>query len=222
MTKISTNYLPVLTAAYAVCLILANITSVKLVSIFDSLTIDGGFIFFPITYIINDIVTEVYGFRVSKRMIWTGFSTAIFAAIGVQIINAMPPSSDWYNQSAFEQTLGLSTRIFAASLISYLFGEFLNSMLLAAMKVQTEGRYQSARFIISSIFGALIENFLFYVLAFYGQVTFDVLLQMMALQYILKICYELLFLPLSCYLANKLKELEGIDYYDKKTKFNIL
>ncbi len=198
---------------------MANITSNKLVDLFGWLTVDAGF-FFPITYVINDIATEVYGFKNSRKIIWMGFFANVLALMAIYIVMFLPPSVHWNNQDAFEKVFSLSGRIFIASLISYLFGEFINSISLSKLKVYTKGKYIGMRFIVSTVLGVAIENTMFYLLAFLFVLPFHVIVEMICSQYLLKVIFEIFILPLSCFIALKLKKLEHFDYYDVKTKFN--
>lgn len=214
-------YLLLLASIYSVCLVISNIASNKLVDLFG-FNIDGGFIFFPLTYIINDVLTEVYGFKTARQIIWTALFANIFAVVGIYIVIYLPTSTEWAHQKAFEQVFDLSGRIFFASLTSYLVGEFINSITLAKMKVFTQGLYMPIRFIVSTIIGAAIENSLFYFIAFWGVLEFGLIVEMMTVQYLLKILYEIVILPFSCNLANFLKKREKLDHYDTETNFTPL
>lgn len=215
------SYLLQLSAIYTVCLVISNIASNKLVDFFG-FNIDGGFIFFPLTYVLNDIITEVYGFKTARKVIWTALFANIFTVCGLYLVINLPSSHEWHHQQAFEQVFDLSARIFFASLTSYIIGEMINSIMLAKMKVLTHGLYMPFRFIASTIVGAALENSLFYFIAFYGVFDTSLILEMMTVQYILKVLYEIAILPVSCPLANYLKRKENIDYYDDKTKFSIV
>lgn len=198
------SYILILGIIFSTCLIISNIASNKLVDLFG-LTIDAGFIFFPLTYVINDIVTEVYGFKTSRKIIYSALFANIFAVLAIYFVIHLPTSPQWHNQEAFEATFELTTRIFIASLISYLFGELINAFTLSKMKEYSKGKYMGARFIVSTIIGGAIENTLFYFIAFLGAFKFSLIIEMMMIQYVLKILYEILLLPFSCYIAKYLK-----------------
>ncbi|MFI4983650.1 MAG: queuosine precursor transporter [Rickettsiales bacterium] len=214
--------LTILAVLYCVSLVQANIVSNKLIQLAGFLTIDAGFLFFPITYIINDIVTEVYGFKIARKIIWIGLFANAFAALNLYIVINFPPSPHFEHQGAFEQVFSSSMRIFAASMISYLFGEFLNSMLLSKLKVITAGRYMSSRFITSTIVGAAVENTLFYLIAFSFSLPWEVIFEMMLIQYLLKIFYEVILLPITLTVTTKLKKFDKTDIFDRKESFNPL
>lgn len=213
------SYFTLLAVIYSVCLVVSNIASNKLVNLFG-FYIDAGFIFFPLTYIINDVLTEVYGFKASRQVIWSALFANLFALLGIYLVVRLPSAADWEHQAAFEQVFALSERIFLASVISYFIGEFINSITLAKMKVITKGYYMPVRFITSTIIGAAIENCLFYLIAFSFALEWKIIFEMMMVQYILKIVYEIIILPFSCMLANFLKKVEQIDYYDNNTIFS--
>jgi len=204
---------------YSALLILSNLTAAKIIAV-GGMNLTAALLFFPLTYIFDDVLTEVYGFKMSRRIIWLGLFANAIVTFGGMLAAALPPASFWPNQAAFETVFSLSLRIFIASSIGYLCGEFINSVLMAKIKVWTQGRHFWLRAILSSCCGVGLDTLLFCSIAFYGTMPFKELWHMMLLIYMIKICYEIIALPLSYKLANYLKRLDNVDYYDYTTRFN--
>jgi uncharacterized integral membrane protein (TIGR00697 family) len=181
----------------------------------------AGVIFFPISYVIGDVLTEVYGYARARRCIWAGFAAMLFMALMSWIVVAMPPARSWHGQEAYEQVFGQVPRIVFASIIAFWAGEFANSLVLAKMKVWTEGRFLWARTIGSTVAGQGIDSLLFYPLAFYGVPGWSVeaLLMVMATQFVLKVGWEALLTPFTYGVVDWLKRREGVDVYDAQTDF---
>lgn len=213
------RYLDLITAVFVAVLIISNIASSKITS-FGPFTLDAGTILFPLTYIFGDILTEVYGFARARRVIWIGFLCSILMAATFMIVGALPPAADWPNQKAYDAILGLTPRIVAASMIAYFFGEFLNSFILAKLKLVTKGKYLWVRTIGSTLVGELFDTLLFITIAFWGVLPLPVLISIFVSNYIFKVGVEVLFTPVTYGITNKLKKVEHEDYYDKKTNFN--
>jgi queuosine precursor transporter len=182
-------------------------------------TFGAGVLFFPISYIFGDILTEVYGYARARKVIWCGFAAMAFAALMATIVVALPPAAGWPNQAAYETVFGQTPRIVAASMIAYCCGEFVNSFVLAKMKLAAGGKRMSVRFVVSTICGEGIDSLLFYPIAFYGVWSNDLLVKVMAAQWGLKVAVEVLFLPLTVLIVKALKKAENEDYYDKDTAF---
>ena len=182
----------------------------------------AGVLFFPISYVFGDILTEVYGYARSRRVIWSGFAALVFASIMASIIVKLPPAPFWHNQGAYEIAFGSTWRIALASLIAFLCGEFVNSFVLAKMKIWTAGRWLWTRTIGSTIFGEGVDSLLFYPLAFYasGIIPNDKLLPVMLTQFIAKVGVEVVFTPITYKIVAWLKRVEHEDYYDRNTNFN--
>ncbi len=182
----------------------------------------AGVIFFPISYIFGDILTEVYGYAKARRVIWAGFGALIFASVMASIVVALPPAPFWKHQSAYEIAFGNAWRVVAASMIAYFCGEFVNSFVLAKMKIWTEGRALWMRTIGSTIFGEAVDSAIFYPLAFYntGIIPNEVLPQVMLAQFITKTAVEVVFTPVTYVIVGFLKRHEHEDYYDRDTNFN--
>jgi hypothetical protein len=184
----------------------------------------AGVLFFPISYIFGDILTEVYGYSRARRVIWAGFGALGFAAIMASIVVALPPAPNWPNQSAFEIAFGNTWRIVIASMTAYFCGEFVNSFVLAKMKVWTNGRLMGGRFVASTVAGEAVDSAIFYPLAFLGSgIMPDALvLQLTISQFVAKTFVEIAFLPITYRIVAFLKRAEREDYYDRTTDFNPL
>jgi len=187
-----------------------------------TLAFGAGVLFFPISYVFGDILTEVYGYARSRRVIWSGFAALAFASIMAWVIVKLPPAPFWHNQGAYEIAFGSTWRIALASLIAFVCGEFVNSFVLAKMKVWTAGRWLWTRTIGSTIFGEGVDSLLFYPLAFYasGIIPNDKLLPVMLAQFITKVGVEVVFTPITYKIVAWLKRVEHEDYYDRNTNFN--
>jgi hypothetical protein len=190
--------------------------------LFGALTFGAGVLFFPISYVFGDVLTEVYGYARSRRVIWTGFAALAFASLMAWVVVQLPPAPFWTNQAAYETAFGSTWRIALASLIAFACGEFVNSFVLAKMKILTEGRHLWTRTIGSTIFGEGVDSLLFYPLAFFGTgiIPDDKLPLVMTAQFFTKVGVEIVFTPLTYKIVAWLKAAEHEDYYDRKTDFN--
>jgi queuosine precursor transporter len=187
--------------------------------IIGAFTFGAGVLFFPLSYVFGDILTEVYGYARARKVIWAGFGAMAFAAIMATVVVNLPPAPGWPNQAAYETVFGQTPRIVAASMIAYFCGEFVNSYVLAKMKLAADGRQMSVRFVVSTIFGEGVDSLLFYPIAFYGIWGNDLLLKVMAAQWGLKVLVEIVMLPLTVKIVTALKRAEQEDFYDRKTDF---
>jgi queuosine precursor transporter len=187
-----------------------------------SFVIGSGILFFPISYLIGDLLTEVYGYEASRKVIWTGFGILILGTLMVQLILIMPPVPSWPHQKAFEETLSISWRISFASLVAFAAGEFANSYVLAKMKLWTKGSKLWTRTIGSTICGEAFDTALFYPLAFLGNTDFPLLLlgKVMFANYIGKVFWEIIATPFTYIVVKWLKKAENEDYFDTNTDFN--
>jgi len=185
------------------------------------ITFGAGVLFFPISYVFGDILTEVYGYARSRRVIWAGFAALGFASFMAWVVVALPPAPFWQNQAAYEIAFGNAWRVALASMLAYFCGEFVNSYVLARMKVLTAGRHLWTRTIGSTIFGEAVDSALFYPLAFYGTgiIPDQALPKVMAAQFVAKVAVEVLFTPVTYAIVGWLKRAEGIDHYDRDTRF---
>ncbi|MBC7756520.1 MAG: queuosine precursor transporter [Bdellovibrio sp.] len=214
-------------AAFAVVLVCSNLIGPGKITqlnapIIGTLTFGAGIMFFPISFIFGDILTEVYGYAASRRVIWTGFACLAFASVMAWVIVALPPAPEWHDQVAYQSVFGSTGRIALASLVSFVAGEFVNSFVLAKMKILTQGKMLWSRTIGSTIFGEAVDSILFFPLAFYGSGEFpDAMLpKIIMAQFTAKVLVEVAFTPIMYKVVAFLKRAEAVDYYDNKTNFN--
>ncbi len=208
-------------AVFVTCLITANIAAVKLISIFGVI-LPAGIIIFPLSYVFGDVLTEVYGYKRARKVIWLGFLCNLIVVGGIWLAQIMPPAPFWDGQSAYERILGYTPRLLAASFMAYLVGEFANSFVLARMKVFTGGRWLWTRTIGSTVVGEGLDSAVFMVIAFAGVIPVHGLGAAIVSQWVVKICYEAAVTPLTYKVVNFLKKREGLDVYDYETRFNPL
>ncbi len=213
------RWLVMITAIFVTCLITANITAVKLISI-GGLILPAAVIIFPVSYIVGDVLTEVYGYKVARQVIWLGFLCNLLAVSAIWISGLLPSAPFWDGQAAYEKILGFAPRILFASVIAYLMGEFSNSFVLAKMKIATKGRWLWARTIGSTLIGEGLDSFVFISIAFWGIIPVPGMISAILTQWVVKSAYEALATPLTYMAVGFLKEKEGIDVYDHDTGFN--
>ena len=206
-------------ALYVTSLITANTVAVKVLEIGPWVT-DAGLITFPIAYIVGDVLTEVYGYAAARRVIWLGFLCNLIAVGTFQLAGVLPAESSWQNQGAYETIFGSTPRLLLASFCAYLIGEFANSYLLARMKVMTQGRWLWTRTIGSTIVGQGLDSIVFVLIAFGGVFSTGVLQDMVVTNWVLKTAYETVMTPVTYLVVNKLKQVEGIDTFDRDTNFS--
>ena len=218
MPGLTTRFL-IIAVMFVACLLVSNITAVKLIEI-DGYVLPGAIVIFPISYIIGDVLTEVYGFAKVRLVIWLGFAANLFAVVSFAVVGVLPAAGFWTGQEAYDVILGATPRILAASFVAYLIGEFANSYILARLKVATGGRMLWLRTIGSSIVGQALDSSVFITIAFWGMLPPKVLLTTIAVLAIAKIGYEILATPITYIVINWLKRSEGIDHYDRETRFN--
>lgn len=189
--------------------------------VIGAITFGAGVVFFPISYIFGDVLTEVYGYARARRVIWSGFAALFFAALMAWVVVTLPPAPTWPNQAVYEVAFGNTWRIVAASMIAYFCGEFVNSFVLAKMKVATQGKAMGLRFVGSTVAGEAVDSMLFYPLAFYGAgiMPNELVLTLMVSQFVTKTCVEIAFLPVTYKVVQFLKKAEGEDYFDRDTNF---
>ncbi len=211
----------VIAAVFATTLVVSNIIAVKIAGI-AGLTISVAFVLFPISYIFGDILTEVYGYAAARRVIWLGFACNVLAVIAIWIAQVLPAASFWEEQPAYESILGATPRLLVASFIAYLFGEFLNSFVLAKLKIATAGRWLWLRTIASTLVGQGVDSAIFITLAFAGTMAGGDLARTIVTQWLAKSAYEAAATPLTYAAVNYLKRLDGQDTYDRDTNFNPL
>jgi len=206
-------------AIFITCLITANITAVKLISLFG---LPAAIIIFPLSYIIGDVLTEVYGYRQARRVIWLGFFCNFIAVLAIWIGQMLPPASFWDGQASYERILGYAPRLLLASFLAYLVGEFSNAFVLAKMKIATKGRWLWLRTIGSTLIGQGLDSAIFITLAFFGTIPLNALFIAVVVQWLAKSLYEAVVTPLTYVVVAFLKRKEGLDVYDHDTKFNPL
>jgi uncharacterized integral membrane protein (TIGR00697 family) len=221
------RYYDFVMAGFVTVLICSNLIGpAKIVQVdapfFGALTFGAGVLFFPISYVFGDILTEVYGYARARKVIWAGFAGLAFASFMAAVVVSLPPAPFWQHQEAYEVAFGSAPRIVAASMTAYFCGEFVNSFVLAKMKILTQGRWLWTRTIGSTIFGEAVDSALFYPLAFYGTgiIPDDKLPLVMLAQFIAKVGVEVLFTPITYKIVGALKRAENEDYYDRNTDFN--
>ncbi len=213
------RWIDLVTAAFVAVLLISNIASTKILQL-GPFSFDGGTILFPLAYIFGDILTEVYGYRRSRRVIWTGFFWILAAAGIFTIVDILPPADGWELQDSFHVILGQTPRIVVASLIAYFAGEFSNSFTLAKIKILTKGKLLWLRTIGSTLVGESIDTFLFLAIAFWGVLPPALLLAVLISNFVFKVGIEIVFTPLTYRAVNWLKRVENEDYFDTHTNFN--
>lgn len=226
-TQLHFRYYDLVMAAFVAILLLSNIIGASKPSF---VTLPGGrewsfgagVLFFPLSYIIGDVLTEVYGYARARRVIWTGFAALLFMAFMAFVVVSLPPAKGWPGQSAYEFVFGNSWRIVLASMVAFWAGEFANSFVLAKMKVWTGGRMLWTRTIGSTVVGQGLDSLIFYPLAFYGLAGWppDQLMQVVVSQWVIKTTWEALLTPVTYLVVGTLKRREGVDLFDTGTDFS--
>jgi len=211
----------VVAAVFVTCLITANIIIAKQISI-GGIILPAAIVIFPISYIIGDILTEVYGYRQARRVIWLGFLCNLIAVLAIWIGKLLPPAPVFEAQAAYERILGSTPRFLLASFVAYLAGEFANSFVLARMKIMTEGRWLWTRTIGSTLVGQGVDTLIVLTIAFAGVLPFPVLGIMILSHWLVKSAYEVIATPLTYVVVGYLKRKEGVDVYDYGIDFNPL
>lgn len=213
------KYLGAISVFFVSILLISNVASSKIVDL-KWFTFDGGTLLFPLSYIFDDILTEVYGYAKSRSTIWLGFFMALMMSVIFIVVDKLPPAAGWNQQAAFDAILGLTPRIVCASLIAYFFGEFANSFVLAKMKIMTKGKWLWTRTIGSTIVGELLDSVIFVVIAFTGILPNSLVVTLIISNYLFKTGVEILFTPITYKIVGFLKRKENEDYYDIGTDFN--
>jgi hypothetical protein len=215
------DILSVLAATVAVCTNMLVLKVVRIETPWGPLTFGGAVVFFPITYILGDVLTEVYGFRRARRVIWLSFGAQLYAAAMSWAVLAMPPDPNKQAiQDHYKAVFSATPQIFAASLLAFLVGDFVNSIIMARRKVIDKGRAYWKRAILSTVFGQLADSLIFYPLAFAGIWSWGLMAHIGVTHYLLKVAIEVLGVPFSYWLCMALKRAEGVDYFDSATAFN--
>ena len=213
------KYYDLVMALFVTILLCSNVIGAAKVATVWGFTFGAGVLFFPISYIFNDVLTEVYGYARARKVVWAGFGAILFASFMSWVIVTLPPAMGWNDQQAYEAVFGQTPRIVFASLTAFFVGEFANSYVLAKMKVRTNGRHLWMRTIGSTIVGEAVDSIVFYPVAFLGVWDRSLVLQVMISNYTIKCAWEALITPVTYKVVNFLKRAEQEDYYDHKTNF---
>lgn len=213
------RYLDLITGLFVAVLLISNIASTKIIGIWR-FTFDGGTLLFPLSYIFGDILTEVYGYKKSRRIIWIGFFCALLMSVTLLVIGLIKPAAGWDLQEEYMAILGQTPRIITASLIAYFAGEFSNSYIMAKLKVFTSGRWLALRTIGSTVVGQGVDTVIFVMIAFWGLYPNTLILLIILSNYVFKVLLEIAFTPVTYKVVKTLKRVERVDYYDIGTDFN--
>lgn len=212
------KYYDIILAVFAAILLISNLAGTKLIA-FGPIITDGGAILFPISYILGDVLTEIYGYKYARRAIWVGLGVMLLAVLCFTIVRYMPPAPEYTAQASYEAVLGFFPRIVAASLAAFLTGSFLNSFVLAKLKVKTKGKKLWLRLIGSTVVGELCDTVVFAFVAFGGILQGMNMLTYILIGWIFKTVVEIVFLPITYRAIDKMKQIEKVDAYDDKTNF---
>lgn len=219
--NVYTGAFVVMAMIFVACLIVSNVIAAKMWALTDDIIVPASVIIFPVTYIISDVFTEVYGFGRTKYVIWTGFLCNLVAVIGYMIMIVLPHAPSWIDQDAFAVVFGFAPRVLAASFIAYLIGEFSNSMIMSKMKVATKGKKLWLRTIGSTVVAEAFDSVLFSTISFAGLMPNRQLAVLILYQYLFKLGFEILFTPATYWITGVLKKKEGIDTYDYDKNYRI-
>ena len=219
--KTSFAFLPVLTGLFTATLLISNVLNCKVIHV-GPLPMTGGLIMFPLAALLGDVLTEVYGYAESRKVIWTGLGSLVLFVVMIEICGALPADPFWTNQAAYDAILGAVPRIVAASLIAYFVGEFSNSYVLAKCKIRTHGNFMFLRFVLSTVVGQFIDSATFVLVAFSGSMPPRQMALVAFSGWAIMVFWEIAALPLTLPLVRALKRHEGVDYFDVGTNFNPL
>ena len=219
-SKVSVPFM-LLGILFNVCLIAANLLETKVIQVFG-ITVTAGLIVFPISYIINDCIAEVWGFKKARLIIWSGVVMNFFVVALGQVAVALPAAPFWEGEESFNFVFGMAPRIVVASLSAFLVGSFLNAYVMSKMKIASKGKNFSARAIWSTVVGETGDSIIFFPIAFAGIIPWNELILMMGVQIVLKSLYEVLVLPVTIRVVKYIKKVDGSDVYDENISYNIL
>jgi uncharacterized integral membrane protein (TIGR00697 family) len=214
------RYFDYVMAAFVAILLLSNLIGAAKLSQVGGFTFGAGILFFPVSYVIGDVLTEVYGYANARRCVWTGFFALVFMAFMSFVVVAMPPAPGWDGQANYEAVFGSTWRIVMASVVAFWAGEFVNSFVLAKMKIMTQGKHLWTRTIGSTVFGQAVDSAIFYPIAFLGIWTPQQVLTVMVTNWLLKVLWEALLTPVTYAVVGWLKGREGVDVYDTGIEFS--
>ncbi|AOH41809.1 hypothetical protein C7123_07385 [Tannerella serpentiformis] len=224
-SKVSVSFM-MLGVLFCTCLVASNLLETKVVRLWQMpgghiLSVTAGLLVFPISYIINDCIAEVWGYRKARLIIWLGFAMNFLVIILSRVAVMLPAAPFWEGEEAFNFVFGLAPRIAAASLLAFLVGSFLNAYVMSRMKIRSAGRNFSARAILSTLVGESADSLLFFPIAFGGIIPADELLKMIAVQALLKTLYEILILPVTIRVVHYIKRVDETDTYDEGISYNV-
>jgi len=214
------RYFDYVMAAFVTVLLLSNLIGAAKLSTVAGFTFGAGILFFPVSYVIGDVLTEVYGYAHARRCIWTGFAALVFMAFMSWVVVGMPPADSWDGQSAYDSVFGQVPRIVAASMLAFVAGEFVNSFVLAKMKILTAGKHLWSRTIGSTVFGQAVDSAIFYPIAFLGVWDTKDVIAVMITNWALKVLWEAVLTPVTYVAVGWLKGREGVDVFDTDTEFS--
>ena len=211
----------VLGIVFCVCLVAANLLEAKVVQ-FGPISVTAGLLVFPVSYIINDCIAEVWGFRKARLIIWMGFLMNFMVVALGQIAVALPAAPFWEGEESFDFVFGLAPRIAAASLTAFLVGSFINAYVMSKMKIASHGKNFSLRAVLSTVAGESADSLIFFPLAFGGLMPLNELIKMMIVQVVLKTLYEIIILPVTIRVVDYIKKVDDSDVYDDNISYNVL
>jgi len=214
------RYFDYMMAAFVAILLLSNLIGASKLATVHGYTFGAGILFFPVSYVLGDVLTEVYGYANARRCVWTGFAALLFMAFMSYVVVAMPPADGWTGQAAYESVFGNTWRIVLASVIAFWAGEFVNSFVLAKMKIWTGGTKLWTRTIGSTVFGQAVDSAIFYPIAFLGTWTNAQVLTVMVTNWLLKVVWEVVLTPVTYAVVGFLKQREGVEVFDTGTDFS--
>ena len=214
------RYFDYMMAAFVTILLLSNLIGASKLATIDGWTFGAGILFFPVSYVLGDVLTEVYGYANARRCVWTGFAALLFMAFMSYVVVAMPPAAGWGGQAAYESVFGSTWRIVAASVLGFWAGEFVNSFVLAKMNILTGGRHLWSRTIGSTVFGQAVDSAIFYPVAFLGVWSNQQIVTVMITNWLLKVLWEALLTPVTYAVVGWVKQREGVDVFDSDTNFS--
>ena len=217
-----TGMFVMLAMIFVTCFLVSNLIAGKIWAISENITLPASVILFPVTYILADVFTEVYGFVKTRHVIWTGFACNFIAVFAYVVTIIIPFPNYWLDQNAYAIVLGITPRLLLASFAAYLIGEFSNAIILSKLKVRTQGKHLWVRTIGSTVVGEGLDSLIFVLVAYAGAVPSDKLFSMIVFQYLFKLCFEVVFTPLTYWVVGTLKKKEGIDTYDYEQKYKII
>ena len=214
------KYYDLIMAAFVAVLLCSSFMGPSKVAEIGGIHFGAASLFFPISYIFGDILTEVYGYARARRVVWMGFAALIFGSIMAALVVALPAAPEWKHQAAFETVFGATWRVALASILGFWAGELVNSYVLAKLKIRTQGRFLWLRTISSTLIGEGIDTMIFFPIALYGILPDALLVSIMLTNYVIKCAWEILATPATYAIVSALKRVEGVDHYDRNTDFS--